>query len=149
MSFEEAAEVSGLRKQSQRSGRLRIIEIEGVDKSACGGTHVRSLAETLPIQIRKIEKVRGNVRLEFVCGDRAPWRARQDFKLLQEISRQTSTPLAKLPEHIEALRDRLNEAEKERKQLADDLAQREGREAYTATTPSTDGIRRALGCGAY
>ncbi len=37
----------GLAEAEPASGTLRIIEIEGIDKSACGGTHVRSLAETL------------------------------------------------------------------------------------------------------
>jgi alanyl-tRNA synthetase len=142
VTFGEAAEVTGLRKQSQRSGKLRIVEIEGIDKSACGGTHVRSLAETLPVQIRKIEKVRGNVRLEFVCGDRAIRRAKRDFQLLQELSRQTAAAIDTLPDHAAALKDRLSEAEKDRQRLADDLAQREGREAYAASAPSQDGMRR-------
>jgi len=142
--FEEAEQVEGLRKQSQRAGTLRIVEIAGLDKSACGGTHVRSLAETLQIQIRKVEKVRGNVRLEFVCGSRASRRARQDFRLLQEMARQTATAIDKLPEHVGALKERLTDAEKERERLAQDLAQREGREAYAAVAVSADGLRRVL-----
>lgn len=142
VSFEEAGQVEGLRKQSRREGTLRIIEIEGLDKSACGGTHVRSLAETLPIQIRKLEKVRGNVRLEFVCGGRAIRRARQDFKLLQELVRQTGSSLEKLPESLTAMKERLSEAEKDRQRLAAESAQREGREEYARTIPSTDGMRR-------
>ncbi len=143
ISFEDAAEVGGLRKPSQRTGTLRIVEIEGVDKSACGGTHVRTLAETLPLQIRKVEKVRGNVRLEFVCGERAICRARQDFKTLQELARLTATAIDKLPESVAASKERLTDAEKERQRLAAELAQLEGREAYGATEPSADGLRRA------
>jgi alanyl-tRNA synthetase len=142
ISFEDAAKVEGLRKQSQRSGTLRIIEIEGVDKSACGGTHVRSLAETLPIQIRKLEKVRGNVRLEFVCGWRATRRAKHDFRIAQELARQSAMPIDKLAEHFAAQKQRFNEIEKEKQRLADSLAQREGQDLYAATEPSPDGLRR-------
>jgi alanyl-tRNA synthetase len=142
--FEEAESVAGLRKQSQRSGTLRIIEIDGIDKSACGGTHVRSLAETLPLQIRKLERVRGNVRLEFVCGCRATKRAKQDYRVAQELARQSATPIDRLPEVFAALRLRLGDAEKERQRLAESLAQREGTELYAAVTPSTDGVRRAV-----
>jgi alanyl-tRNA synthetase len=142
--FEEAEGAEGLRKQSQRSGMLRIVEIEGIDKSACGGTHVRSLAETLPLQIRKLERVRGNVRLEFVCGCRAERRAKRDYRMLQELARQSAAPIDKLAEVLAALRQRLGEAEKERQRLADSLARREGVELYAATTPSADGIRRAV-----
>lgn len=143
ISFEDAATVEGLRKQSQRAGTLRIVEIEGVDKSACGGTHVRSLAETLPLQIRRIEKVRGNIRLEFVCGGRAIRRAKQDFKILQELARRTASAPDKLPEFVASLKDRASEAEKERLRLATELAQRQGREEYAATATSADGVRRA------
>jgi len=140
--FADAEQVEGLRKQSQRTGLLRIIEIEGIDKSACGGTHVGTLAETLPLQLRNVEKVRGNVRLEFVCGVRATRRAQRDLKLLRELSRETAAPLDELPGHVAALKERLSEADKERQRLAGELAQREGREAYAATAPSPDGLRR-------
>jgi alanyl-tRNA synthetase len=144
ITFEDADRVEGLRKQSERSGTLRIVEIEGIDKSACGGTHVRSLSEVLPLQIRKLEKVRGNVRIEFVCGWRASRRAKQDFRILQDLARQSATPIDKLPEYVAAAIQRLSDAEKERHRLAESLAQREGREAYAATAVSDDGLRRAL-----
>jgi misacylated tRNA(Ala) deacylase len=38
------------------AGRIRLVEIEGIDLQACGGTHVRSTAEIGPVQIAKIEK---------------------------------------------------------------------------------------------
>src|SRR6185369_17902041 len=66
ISFEDAA--AGLRKESQRMGTLRVVAIDGIDRSACGGTHVRTTAEIGPVAIRKSEKIRGNTRLEFVCG---------------------------------------------------------------------------------
>src|SRR5262249_20476411 len=53
ISFEEASADLGLRKASERTGTLRIISIEGIDRSACGGTHVRTTAETSPLLIRK------------------------------------------------------------------------------------------------
>ncbi len=38
------------------SGRVRLVEFEGVDLQPCGGTHVRSSAEIGAVRIRKIEK---------------------------------------------------------------------------------------------
>src|SRR5262249_21180026 len=55
ISYEDAGSAFGLRKESERGGTLRIISIEGLDRSACGGTHVRSTAELGPILIRKLE----------------------------------------------------------------------------------------------
>jgi misacylated tRNA(Ala) deacylase len=37
-------------------GRVRLLEIEGVDLQPCGGTHVGSTEEIGPVRVRKIEK---------------------------------------------------------------------------------------------
>jgi len=142
--FENAADAGGLRKPSDRSGVLRIVEIEGLDRSACGGTHVRSSSEIAPLQIRRVEKIRGNLRVEFVCGLRALARARQDFRLLSGLARQSATPIDNLPEHFAALRLRLTAAEKDRQKLSVELARREGGELYAAAAVAGDGVRRAM-----
>jgi Ser-tRNA(Ala) deacylase AlaX len=40
---------AGLRKPTERSGDIRLIDITGFDRSACGGTHVRMTGEIGPI----------------------------------------------------------------------------------------------------
>jgi misacylated tRNA(Ala) deacylase len=37
-------------------GRIRLLEIEGVDLQPCGGTHLRSTAEVGKVRIGKVEK---------------------------------------------------------------------------------------------
>jgi alanyl-tRNA synthetase len=86
VSFESAAEAQGLRRASDREGPLRIVSIQGLDRSACGGTHVRATGEIGPILIRKLDKIRGNVRIEFLCGLRALRRARADFDALSRVA---------------------------------------------------------------
>ncbi len=49
-------------------GQVRLLEIDGVDLQACGGTHVAFTGEIGPVEVRKIEKKgrhnrRVNVRL--------------------------------------------------------------------------------------
>ena len=45
-------------------GMLRIIEIAGVDRQACGGTHLTNTAQSSPVQITKVEnKGRRNRRI--------------------------------------------------------------------------------------
>jgi misacylated tRNA(Ala) deacylase len=51
-------------------GRLRLIEIEGVDLQACGGTHVRSTGEIGALALGKIEnKGRQNRRVNIALAD--------------------------------------------------------------------------------
>jgi len=51
-------------------GRVRLLEIEGIDLQACGGTHVASTGEIGAIEIAKIEnKGKQNRRLNVVLRD--------------------------------------------------------------------------------
>jgi alanyl-tRNA synthetase len=142
ITYEDSTADLGLRKASARTGTLRIVSIDRLDKSACGGTHVRTTAELGPILIRKIDKIRGNARVEFVCGLRALRRARQDFATLSEISRLVSVPFEEAPAIIAAQMERAKGFEKTALRLGAELAQREGRELYAATAPDGEGIRR-------
>ena len=67
---DEAASLP-LRKESQRTGPLRLIEIENFDLSACGGTHVARTGAIGVIATARWEKFRGGTRIEFLCGGRA------------------------------------------------------------------------------
>ncbi len=91
IAFGHSSEDLGLRKPTAREGLVRIVSIERLDRTACGGTHVRATGEIGPIMIRKIEKMRGNVRLEFLCGMRAMRRAHADYEALAQIGRTFSS----------------------------------------------------------
>ncbi len=43
-------------KPPRGSGRVRLVEIEGIDLQPCGGTHVRRTSEIGPVVVTKIEK---------------------------------------------------------------------------------------------
>jgi len=51
-------------------GRLRLIDIDGIDRQACGGTHLSNTAQSRPFRITKIEnKGRRNRRIRFAFAD--------------------------------------------------------------------------------
>jgi alanyl-tRNA synthetase len=142
ITFEDASADLGLRKASERTGTLRIVSIQGLDRSACGGTHLRSTSEIGPLAIRKLEKIRATTRVEFVCGMRAIHASRSDFRLLSEIARSLSTPFEDIPALISAQIEKSKALEKTGQRLLTELAKREGAELHAATTPGEDGIRR-------
>jgi misacylated tRNA(Ala) deacylase len=43
-------------------GRIRVLEIEGVDLQPCGGTHVANTADIGPVIVTKIEKKSAKTR---------------------------------------------------------------------------------------
>ncbi len=135
IAFEDAASVTGLRKASGRTGILRIVTINGLDRSACGGTHVRSTGEIGCIQIRGSEKIRGNTRIEFVCGLRATLRARADYRLLTTIASHLGSAVDDTASLVATQAARLADADKTRRKLSMELAQYKGRDLYTQTTP--------------
>jgi alanyl-tRNA synthetase len=144
VTFEDAATAKGLRKASDRAGTLRIVSIEGVDRSACGGTHVRSTAEIGTVLVRSSEKVRKSTRVEFICGARALRRARRDFESLSAIAGSLSSSLDDAPAVVATQAERLRDADNARKKLEKELSAYRVRERYDATVPAADGIRTVV-----
>ena len=141
VAFEDASSATGLRKPTDRSGPIRVVSIEGLDRSACGGTHVRATGEIGPILLRSVDKIRGNVRLEFLCGGRAVRRARADRDALEQIARLFSAPADDTPTLVAAQLDRAKEADKARRRLEGELASFRGQRLHAETAPNEKGLR--------
>src|SRR5918992_3970369 len=73
----EEAAAMGMRKESGRTGTLRLIDVQEYDLSACGGTHVERTGAIGSIAIGGWEKLRGGSRGEFFCGNRGVQRFRR------------------------------------------------------------------------
>ena len=80
----------GVRKEVDREGILRAIEIESADLQPCGGTHVKSTGQIGLVLVRRCTKVRQDWRVEFICGGRAERIARRDFQRLRETAEKLS-----------------------------------------------------------
>jgi alanyl-tRNA synthetase len=141
MSFEDASQATGLRKESERTGTLRVVTIAGLDRSACGGTHVRATGEIGAVLVRKVERVRKSARVEFVCGLRAVRRARADFEALTRVAGALSASLEDAPALVSAQGEQLRAAENERRRLERELASYRARSLYELAAPSAEGLR--------
>ena len=151
VTFEDAATVTGLRKPSDRDGVLRVVTIEGIDRSACGGTHVSTTAELGPVLLRRQEKVRQGLRIEFVCGQRAVRRARQDLDALSRVARAFSASIDEAPKMVEGQAQQLKDLQSENRRLAESLAVYRAAELHAAAVPRPDGLKfivERVGAGA-
>lgn len=142
VSFEDVEQAAALRKASDREGVLRIVTIEGVDRSACGGTHVAHSGEIGAILLRRAERTKGHARLEFICGLRAVERARADVALLTASARVFSASAEDLPALVETQHRRVTELERERKKLVADLSRYEAKARWDEATVDPHGVRR-------
>ena len=121
---QEEARGLGLRKlPPQDRGQLRLIDIRDFDLSACGGTHVRSTGQIGCILLRKTEKVKQGIRVEFVCGQSAVRTARKDYTTLAESAGLFSAHLWDLPQQIRKAQEEAKGARRQREQLLDELAE--------------------------
>lgn len=112
---EEAAAL-GLRKEPKRGGTLRLIDVEGFDRSACGGTHVARTGAIGVIAVSAVERFRGGSRVTFLCGGRAL----AGFRLLRDTVAGSVRALSVLPADLPASIERLQAESKElRKQIKD------------------------------
>jgi alanyl-tRNA synthetase len=144
VSFEDAASVAGLRKASERAGELRVVTVENLDRSACGGTHVRGTSEIGLVLLRRTERVKKALRVEFLCGARALARARADFAQLTRMAQSASTSIDELGAAFDSQVAALRDAESARRRLAETLDQCRARELHDSTPADALGVRRAM-----
>jgi alanyl-tRNA synthetase len=138
--FEEASAAAGLplRKESVRTGTLRLIDIDGYDISACGGTHVARTGAIGVIAVSSWEKFRGGTRVEFVCGGRAlrSFRAQRDS--LSASVKFLSVLPSELPSAIERLQSDVKSAGRAVRDLQTRLAGLEAQRLIAG--PPGDGV---------
>ncbi len=120
----DEARAMGVRKiPATERDQLRLIDIRDFDLNACGGTHVRSTAQIGAILLRKTEKVKQAVRVEFVCGLRAVRTARHDFETLTDAAAVFSTHIWELPQQARKSLDEIKSAQKAQHNLLEEVAE--------------------------
>jgi alanyl-tRNA synthetase len=128
---ERIAEVP-LRRPPKVEGLIRVVEVEGFDYSACGGTHVRRTGEIGQIKIIGMERIRGNLRFTFVCGRRALTDHQVKTRVCRDLVGRFNVPDREIPAAVERLGGELKEAKKRLKTLEQTAAGYEARDLAAA-----------------
>ena len=139
----EAAAAMPLRKESKRQGRLRLIDVEGFDLSACGGTHVARTGGIGIIAIAGSERFKGGSRIAFLCGVRALAGYRALRSSVDESVRQLSVLPSELPDAIARMQTELRDARKRAKDMQSDLAAFKADDLAAEATPLGFALVRA------
>jgi alanyl-tRNA synthetase len=121
-----------LRKPPQKEGRIRVVEVSGFDYSACGGTHPRRTGEVGLIKILKWDKIRNNIRLEFICGGRSLRDYAQKNKILRQVALRFTVSEQEVPASIEKLSTDFKEQKKKIKKMRENMSRYEAQEMIQA-----------------
>lgn len=92
-----------LRKLPKVETDIRIVSVQGFDNCPCGGTHVTSTGEIGLIKITRIDRAKGKVRLELLCGGRALKDYARKNRQLQKVAASLSVHPADLESQIERI----------------------------------------------
>ena len=126
------AEALGLRRSIKVEGDVRIVEIEGVDRIACGGVHVSRTGEIGLVYCIGHEQIRGHVRLYFKCGKQAIEESLGNSRIVQNLSRTLTCRSDELEGKIASLQQELTLARSRGEHARKQLAVYEIRENLTA-----------------
>ncbi len=129
-----------LRKPPVVEGKIRIMEIDGYEFSACCGTHVKNTGEIGLIKIVKFEKYKEGSRVSFVCGGRALKTLQVKTELIDNISRILTAGEQDILQGIENLKSQIGINKKQAAETEKRLLQFEANEMISQSIRSGDTI---------
>jgi len=138
-SSEEAAALP-LRKESKRTGTLRLVDIENWDLSACGGTHVSRTGSIGAVLVTGWERYKSGTRVAFACGDRAVRHARALRDVVAGATRLLSIKPEELVDTVARLQAEAKEARLQVRVLGESLAAFEAERFVREAAASGSGI---------
>jgi alanyl-tRNA synthetase len=102
---------------------LRVVEIDGFDVTACGGTHVARTGAIGLLKIVKAEKHRGKTRLEFLCGGRALRDYQAKHRAIARLAADLDCRYSETPELVAKVRADLKAAQSALKAAREQLVE--------------------------
>ncbi|GAA5813192.1 hypothetical protein MFLAVUS_006666 [Mucor flavus] len=104
-------------------GIIRTIEIEGLDKNPCCGTHVESLGQLQCLKILHTENVRGgNTRVFFLFGQRVLDTLDASYTISRQLNALLTCPPENFVDNVDKLQKQSKENLKKAKRLLESLA---------------------------
>src|SRR5215210_4840313 len=118
--------------------RVRMVEIEGVSRELCGGTHVRASSEIGLFHVTTETSSASNVRrIEAVTGAEAARLFQERTRMLGEIASRLKVPEQEVVNAVDRLSARVKELEKKPK----DGAPKADADALAAEAEDANGVR--------
>ncbi len=130
-----------VRKEVDREGILRVIEIEGADLQPCGGTHVARTGQIGMVQLQRCTKIRQDWRLEFLCGERVARAARADYETRRGIAEKLKCSMQEVNGALEKVLAERDTNYKSAQARGERLAELEAEKIVRETPVNASGVR--------
>lgn len=117
-----------LRKDVQVDEDIRLVIIPDYDYNGCGGTHPTSTGQVGLLKILATEKMKQQIRVHFVCGNRVLDQLAMRKTVLADVARQLSAPEEQAAEAMRKFAAATKQTEKNLKDAQDALLQFEAKE---------------------
>ncbi|MCL4870384.1 MAG: alanyl-tRNA editing protein [Anaerolineae bacterium] len=115
------AEQLHLRKLPPVTGKIRLIDIDKFDLTACGGTHVARTGEVGLIKVVKLERYKEGLRVEFRCGRRALLDYRLKNNVANRLAAALTTSYTGIEPAVQKLQAELKQSQRLLKKQQTDL----------------------------
>ncbi len=121
--YPTAEEISSLplRKVPSVTDNIRVVKLDDFDYSPCCGTHPNRTGEVGLIKIKKFEKYKSGLRVEFACGNRALKDYQIKNNTVNSLSSSLSVKLDEVLPSVQRIHDELSSIKKENKHLKSQL----------------------------
>lgn len=110
-----------LRKPPKKTGTVRVVEIEGFDRIACCGTHVRKTGEVGIVKVVRMERYKGGTRVTFRCGGRALKDYQDKTDILGEVCRMMTAGQEDVLSSLNRWKDEVKSVSKKIRSLREEL----------------------------
>jgi alanyl-tRNA synthetase len=117
-----------LRKTQKPGSALRIVDIEGFDRCACGGTHVKRAGEIGMIKIVRLEHRGRGLRVEFRCGRRALTDYRVKHDLISKLAADLTVGYWDVGRAVDSLRHEFKSFRRQVREAGERLLEHEARD---------------------
>ena len=124
---EELAQYN-LRKDVKVDEDIRLVIIPDYDYNGCGGTHPTSTGQVGLLKILATEKIKKQIRIHFVCGNRVLQQLAMRKQVLSDVARQLSAPEEEAADALRKFAKTAKQTEKSLTEAQDALLEFEAKE---------------------
>ncbi|MFA6355523.1 MAG: alanine--tRNA ligase [Candidatus Omnitrophota bacterium] len=142
MDIDEAKKTGATALFGEKYGKnVRVVDVKGISKEFCGGTHLKATGEIGIFKITAEESVAAGIRrIEAVAGEAAYNMIKESEEILKEVADSLMVKPEGLPAQIDRLLNRVSELDKKLKSYQAESLNEKAKELVSEKELSDNGI---------